>query len=359
VQTAFRQHLFVPACRLALLLLCLLVPSAGLADELPILADILKKSKEALAPPVRYRIRLNGRETTVSQKVLANGVLASRTEAVSPSQTIVITLGDDNYDVLTQSRVVIDKTGIALGAFSPSYLRGSELSNCYIPSDPTNATIADQQLATITRGEKEYYAVTTTFSSEQLKSTSLMQSILGSGTVASSYLVVDKQTLTPVELEYLSPLGASISSYEFLEILRLPEPTDDDFILPAEYKVEFPATMQDYFALHDVYWDDIVPPPKRRPFFPRILKPLDLSRFSVTFDPATGLPIPKGQTVDQVQKAIRELRQSHHPPPVEPSSRRLWLVAVNLSSLTLLLLIGMAVRSRHRRKTTGAIGVNR
>ena len=91
---------------------------AKLSDE-----DVIEKSAAAMRPPIQYRMRVANLETTVSQQILANGVLATRTEAVTPGQTIVLCLGGRYFDILPYSEVVIDKTQIEVRPMTAAFVR--------------------------------------------------------------------------------------------------------------------------------------------------------------------------------------------------------------------------------------------
>ena len=279
-----RQVSLLPVTRLMLVGVTVLsICSTCLADHQSDLHEVLRLSGQHLSPPVRYRARVKSFETTVTQKMLPSGLLASRTEAASPSQTVLISRGNSNYEVLTQSRVVIDKTRIADAAAKPYVLTQNECSVSFIADMPANATIARQEMTTVTRAGKEYYKITTHLSSPSIKVTESFPASLRRGIRATQALLVEKATFTPVELEYLSPSGSSIRKIEYLEITPAPDTSDNLFELPSDYEVRTPMSIREYSEMHSELWNDIRPVPSRRPTFPT--PPRDVEKFDVTFDP--------------------------------------------------------------------------
>ena len=131
------------------LLLTLLTASVS-AQDIPTVEELIQRLPESQSLPVQYRISrnaANATEVVVSQKRLKNGVLAIRTEAIAPSQTIMILLGEDIYEILPQSEVVIDKNLIPRRPATGHLLRSNETSQCYIPSMPLGAKIVSQKVS--------------------------------------------------------------------------------------------------------------------------------------------------------------------------------------------------------------------
>ena len=338
---------FVSMCT-AQLLIVLLAP-ASFADKQPALDEILKKSIEALAPPIQYRIRVRGVETTVSQKQLPNGLLASRTEAVAPSQTIMISLGDKNYDVLPQSRVVIDKNQV-LNNRKPTVIRTNELFLSFIPEIPENTVVADQKSAIVIQDGKQLYEIKTQFSTTAIENFNMMPDLLRKGVLAGTSLLVDKTTLAPVELEFVSAMGTPICKFEYVEIVRSAEISDDLFVLPSEFTVKTPTSMNEYFAIHTESWNDIKPAPKWRPTFP-IYEDAELFTHNVSTT-TPGLIIPNGadekkfnEDVVSMRTAMLAENQNYGPRGPQNGSRRT-LLLVNIVLVLSVVLFYMYRRSK-------------
>ena len=140
---------------------CLTITGLAFADDSPTVDDILRQLPAAQSLPVRYRMRIansaNSIEAIVSQKLLANGVLATRTEAVAPSQTILVCLDGKCYEVLPQSKVVIDKTQIKVTPATAHLLRCNEMSFSFVPEIPEGVTVLSRKATPIMRGQRQCY----------------------------------------------------------------------------------------------------------------------------------------------------------------------------------------------------------
>jgi hypothetical protein len=66
------------------------------STEPPTASEVLERAREAMTPPVQFRIRVDGVESTVSQKEIGEQGLAVRTETVAPGfeQTVLVFDGD-------------------------------------------------------------------------------------------------------------------------------------------------------------------------------------------------------------------------------------------------------------------------
>jgi hypothetical protein len=64
--------------------------------EPPKAREVLERAREAMTPPVQFRMRVDGVESTVSQKEIGEQGLAVRTETVAPGfeQTVLVFDGD-------------------------------------------------------------------------------------------------------------------------------------------------------------------------------------------------------------------------------------------------------------------------
>jgi hypothetical protein len=76
----------------AALLLVQGVGSRARCDELTA-DEALRRSKEAMNPPIRFRRVANGISSVISQKTLFDGRLATRVETWLPAPRIALTIG--------------------------------------------------------------------------------------------------------------------------------------------------------------------------------------------------------------------------------------------------------------------------
>ncbi len=281
--------------------------SAGVAaPPLPTVSEIVERANSFLSAPVRYRARVGRFEGTVSKKVLQNGVLASRTDATPPSQTIVLSIGNDHFDILPQSRVAIGKSALVTGAVPPKILTSNELSVSLRPEQPADVSVTRQELSTVVRGHKELYQIKTYFSSALLSRAAGFPDVLKRGLIASESLLVEKESWLPVERSLHSPLGNVVSLLEYLEIEPNVDLDDALFSVPAEFATKSPATPDEYYALHKEYWKDLSPVPAWQPMFPKFKEAV----VGATPVPPNklGVPLPQGMTKENFRAAILKKR---------------------------------------------------
>ena len=218
---------------------CLLISGLGTvqAESTSKLSEdeVIEKSKAAMQPPIEYRMRIQNMETTVSQKILANGVLATRTEAVAPGQAIVLCLGGRYFDILPQSEVVIDKHQIELRPATASFLRGNDMLLSFVPEIAVGAKIDSRQVTSATLGGIPCYEIETRFSFPEMGDTSLLEGILGAGVPKTHTLTVNADTFNPIELRCFSVTGSLFQKYEYVEVARSGDVADSMFELPLTY----------------------------------------------------------------------------------------------------------------------------
>jgi hypothetical protein len=325
--------------RVTLFLFALLIPLPGSANEDAVLTEVLSHFNAAMAPPIQYRIRKNSLETLVSQKRLPNGVLATRVEAVAPSQTVSISLGDQDYDILPLSKVVIDKNAAFLGK-KKVRLPANDLSTCFVPQMPLDAVTASQQIVLVTRDETEYYEIKTQFSSRLIDKSKKMPEALKALVHSNEMLLIEKNTYLPKTVVYFSVAGSSIARFEYLEITKSPVLNDDIFSIPPDYLIKTPASQKEYFEMHLELRKADQPD-----------SPLPFNQFfairheprRATIDEATGLAVPPGMTIEQVKTEVdsrlaQSIEVSSNKEHMKSSRVRTTIFLANLLVVALVLL---------------------
>ena len=268
-------------------------PLAKLSDE-----EVLERSKAAMQPPIQYRMRVNNLETTVSQKVLANGVLATRTEAVAPGQSVLLCLDGKCYDILPHSGVVIDKTQIDVRPATASFLRTNDLMLSFVPEISEGAKIESRKVTGIVSEGKRCYEIETKFSFTELGDLSSIPKTLIESFPTTHTLKVDSETFEPIELRSSSTTGSLVQKYEYVEVHPSAEVSVDLFELPLNYSRVAPTSMNEYFDYLKVFWTDIKPKPSWVPTYP---KHYQAAKHKFTVDAKTGFPIPIATTPEQAK----------------------------------------------------------
>lgn len=311
--------------------------TAKLSDD-----EIIEKSKGAMQPPIQYRMRIQGSEATVSQKTLPNGVLATRTEAVAPGQTIVLCLGGRYFDILPQSEVVIDKNSIAVKPVTASLLRGNDMLLSFVPEIADGAKIESREVTSSTHEGIPCYKIETKFSFPGMGDTSLLARSLGAGVPKTHALTVNAETFNPIELSCFSVTGSLIQRYQYVEVARSVDIADTLFELPSTYSQVVPATMNEYFDLHRGFWTDIKPKPAWTPRYPKIY---EAPRFEYKVDPILGIATPVATTPEQA-KIYSDFSSRQTEKRTQPASTgHIAFLLVNITALVAVLVF-LLVRKR-------------
>ncbi len=293
---------------------------AKLSDE-----DVIEKSAAAMRPPIQYRMRVANLETTVSQQILANGVLATRTEAVTPGQTIVLCLGGRYFDILPYSEVVIDKTQIEVRPMTAAFVRTNDLLLSLVPEVPDGVKIIARNVKSVVIDERPCYEIETKFSFPEMGDTSLLSRILGAAVPRAHVLTVDAATCDPIDLRCVSSTGSLIQKYEYVDIQRSADTPDSLFELPATYNRVTPTSMNEYFDYQRAFWTDIKPRPAWTPRYPTLRV---APRFESKIDPKRGTITPIPTTPEQAKVyADYSKRQEVYRTKPASNGRRAFLIA--------------------------------
>ncbi len=326
------------------LLLILLTASVS-AQDIPTVEELIQRLPESQSLPVQYRISrnaANAKDVVVSQKRLKNGVFATRTEAIAPSQTIILLLGEEIYEILPQSEVVIDKNLIPRSPETGHLLRSNETSQGYIPSMPLGAKIVSQKVSATTLDGVACYELVTDFTLF-MGDTSFLPSILQTAIPRSHTLVVNAETIDPLEFKCHGVTGVLLQSLKYLEVKRHAEISDDLFTLPHHYLRLRPASVNEYYDLHEGFWTDLDPKPQWKPRFPR---QLELPKYEYTIDKATGIPKPLATNPEQ-----KRLLDQHNQQRVPPPSGNRWVRIFAWAHIPLVVgLLYLAFRRSRKRK---------
>lgn len=312
-------------------------------DAEPSIAEVLKQADTALRPPVKLQMQIASLKGVVSQKILSNGKLASRTEAVSPSQAVLISYDDANYEILPLCRLVIDKTQIEIDEYLKGRLRCNENALSFLPEVPPGFTVLSQEMESTERDGKSCYQIKTTYSAWILKASKNLDGLLQNGFPSVHLLIIDKSNMQPVELQSIAASGKILKKYEYLDISHPDDIPDDLFRLPDDFETKAPHDLDEYYTIHKKAWADVHP--DRQRFWP----PVYISKDRVT-SPKTGkksygkgLEIGK-TTVAQLEQTAEQLPKAVSPAIPQGRSRRsIALLSINLAIISVV--IWLLVRS--------------
>ena len=213
------------------------------AADAPMSADeILKKSQEAMKPPIQYRLHTAETDMLVSQKIMPDGTIACRTESKLPLEKISVMLGEHCYDAYPTLGIAIDTKFMFHGAKSQAATIAATLQ----PGTTNSAKIKGM----VTRDGRECYEIETAIAPDIL--TALSQLLPKSNRKmlpAGNRYVVDKETFLIVEMETVSQTGESTIKMEYKDIVLKPVLADELFLLPLGMEVQKPKSIREYSAI--------------------------------------------------------------------------------------------------------------
>ncbi len=129
------------------------------AADAPMSADdILEKSQKAMQPPIKYLIRTSGIDMHVSQKLMPDGSITSRTESKQPIEKISLIFGEESYDVFPTHGIAIDTKFMLQGAKTQASTISATLGGRVANSSKIKRTVV--------RNGNECYEIETSISSD-------------------------------------------------------------------------------------------------------------------------------------------------------------------------------------------------
>jgi hypothetical protein len=178
----------------------------------------------------------------VSQKLLPDGTLASRTETRSPIEKISVVVGDESYDIYPDQGVAVDT----------QFMRNSAQSQAATLSAALGVRAAHSAIlkGTVRRGGKLCFEIETTYSPQV---TALVGKTLSDKArkllPKGNRFYIDKDTYVLVEMEVISQTGALIAKMEYKDITPHPDLPDELFLPPDGLEVRKPQSLKEYADL--------------------------------------------------------------------------------------------------------------
>jgi hypothetical protein len=206
--------------------------------------EILQRSKEAMAPPIRYRMINNGMSTILSQKTLPDGVTATRIESSSPSR-IALLRGRESYEFHPEQGVGIDMSLMQQSALT----RAANIAEAL-----GEKASAVNRVSTALIGGRECYEITKSFSPDALAamSKSLPDSAkkqIWAKLPREEQTLIDKQTFVRIATRTVSQSGSTISESEYRDIEHSVDLPDDLFLPPDGIELLKPRSLEEYVGM--------------------------------------------------------------------------------------------------------------
>jgi len=274
--------------------------------EPPTAREVLERAREAMTPPVQFRIRVGGVESTVSQKEIGEQGLAVRTENVAPGfEQTVLVLDGDMYKWTSSNNKGFRVTGFLGGmlAQAQSAAKGAA------PADgkaSAGATVSFKDPTTI--DEEECWVV------EEILPSGIIDSMLATLGVAGpiprgTRSAVGKQSGRLVETTQLwrnddGPENVTLYS----DITPNAELSNDLFLPPDNVTFKTANSIEEYARLEIEATEESLKDFRPGERGPRVKHPLDVG--PAVFDEATGIhkfPPPPGFTADEFDAELTRL----------------------------------------------------
>jgi hypothetical protein len=208
--------------------------------------EVLKRSREAMKPPIRYRSVSRGISTLVCQKVLANGTIATRLEASSPVPKISLILDDSMCEFYPDRGVAIDATFMQRSA--------SAQANSILDTLKGKAPASFQMQSIVLEDGRECFEITSTFapSLSAAVENALPQAMKKQAQAMiprQSVTVIEKKGFRLVEVRAVSQAGYTISESQYSAIEQPVELPDDLFLPPDGVELLKPQTKHEYVSM--------------------------------------------------------------------------------------------------------------
>ena len=207
-------------------------------------AEIIDRCKAAMSPPIKMKLVRNGFESTVYSKRLADNLIASRVETLSPIASVAITIGDEIYEMYPEKKQAID-AGLLLKVPNDAINRAIKVQppdNLYLqgPFDLFESTehqgIHCWKL--ITRMPEELYGKFVNSNSVLTRENFPIE----------KRVYIDKNSDRILFTEEISISGRVLARVQFKEIEKMELP-DDLFLIPQGYELLRPASLAEYVIM--------------------------------------------------------------------------------------------------------------
>jgi hypothetical protein len=309
----------------------------------PSARDVLDKAAQAMGPPVRYRMSVNGVDSVVTAVVLQDGKLCMRTETVAPTFTrITLSVGEEHYEWYPKTKIGID-IGLIRGRIKDQAAA--------LAATPASGKLNSEVrfLPETTRSGRRCYVV------EEIVPKTLLAAVASTLPTAAKapmfgtrHSVIDKETLLLYEV---SAKDAEAKHEQIITMsdVRKGDNFPRDLLLPPDgYDFKRVASIEEYVAMMTRgAWGEK----------DATAKVVRVGRTKI--DPDTGryiVPTPEGMTREQFDHMVRDLdlKQQHQRASdrqqARENAKNTRLIIYLIIGLILLLTSAVFIRLRVQRR---------
>ena len=207
-------------------------------------AEIIDRCEAAMSPPIKMKLVRNGFESTVYSKRLADNLIASRVETLSPIAFVAITIGDEIYEMYPEKKQAID-AGSLLKVPNDAINRAIKVQppdNLYLQGPFDHLESTEHQgihcWKLITRMPEELYGKFVNSNSVLTRENFPIE----------KRVYIDKNSDRILFTEEISISGRRLARVQFNEIEKMELP-DDLFLIPQGYELLRPASLAEYVIM--------------------------------------------------------------------------------------------------------------
>ncbi len=209
-------------------------------------AEIMAKCRATMQPPVQMTISTNGVSSLAYRKILPGNVVAARTENLTSSGIVHITVGDQSFELFPEQRKAIESSVLIHGMME----NAGKIMRDALTND--TGTIG-QEFYSAEEAKHlghDCWVLTTRFPSDLFYRLSTLSPGLDPERFPfEQKFYVSKTDYLLIMTEMNAKSGTSIARVEYSDIQKAPDLPDDLFLIPESYTLLIPQSKEEYFVL--------------------------------------------------------------------------------------------------------------
>lgn len=206
--------------------------------------EILERASQAMEPPIKFRLSVNGKSCTVSQKRLDDGSMAIRMDIPGSASVARIETKRVSYEIYPKCKSAIDLRFMGTPA-------NSQISDVLGLIGGNILQITEDELQPIFEtefGDKKCWKITQSIPDEFLAKT---RTEAEDGNPNDTVYYVENQTYQLIGVETFSKAGQRILQTKISNIESPVELSSDLFAPPAEFAILMPQSIVEYLTTRE------------------------------------------------------------------------------------------------------------
>ena len=206
--------------------------------------EILERASQAMEPPIKFRLSVNGKGCTVLQKRLDDGSMAILMEFTGPASVARIETANASYEIYPKCKSAID-LGF-MGAAS-----GSQISDVLGLIGGRRRLNTEEELQPTSEtefGGKKCWKIIQSIPDE-LSSTT--QTVAEDGKIKETVYYVEKQLYQLIGMETISKAGQRILQTKISNVEKPIDLGSELFLPPADFAIHKPQSIVEYLSARE------------------------------------------------------------------------------------------------------------